>query len=73
MDDPRGAPAAALPPALEPRTEFLVRVDPETAKALYELGGIRCEFPGVVARHVLQAHARAELQKGRASLLGAAE
>jgi hypothetical protein len=69
-----GASAATLPPAPEPRTQFLVSVDPETAKALYELGGIRREFPGVVARHVLQAHARAELQKGRDSLLsGAAE
>jgi hypothetical protein len=70
--DPEGA-SATLPPAQEPRTQFLVTVDHDTAKALYELGGLRREFPGVVARHVLQAHARAELQKGRAALAGVQE
>lgn len=64
--DPEGT-SATLPPPKPPKQAFLVRVDAETASVLYELGGLRGEFPGIVAKQLVQTHARVELQRARAA------
>lgn len=67
--EPEGA-TATLPPPKPPKKNFLLRVDQATAQALYELGGLRGELPGVAARHIVQTHAHPELQRARASRSG---
>lgn len=53
--------AAPLPPP-PARVAYLLRLDPETAAALHELGGLRSEKPGTVARKLLTVLIPQELE-----------
>lgn len=69
MSDPQALPAL---PAPEPvKIAFNLRLDPETVKVLHELGGLRLERPGTVAKRLLSLHAPIELQSERARRAGA--
>lgn len=61
---------ATLPPPKPPKKSFLLKISPATTKVLYELAGLRGEYPGVVAKHIVEAHASQELAKTRAALFG---
>lgn len=68
-DDHEGALPCLPPPPLAPLA-FNLRIDRETSEVLHELGGLRREKPGTVARKLLAIHARRELAALRAQAAG---
>jgi hypothetical protein len=62
-DDP------VLPAPNKPPLKYLLRLDEETSRVLHEIGGLRTEPAGRVARKLLALHAPAALEKERAARL----
>lgn len=66
-DEPEVVAVPSLPPPSPAPLAFNLRIDRETSEALRELGGLRREKPGTVARKLLQIHARQELAAMKAA------